>query len=252
MKRRFSAASASDASARPSTSWHPRIDLRGGGSGETSPLQASLSDYSEAARILFGGYVTPATLIITSLVPLTLQEIKLPQYGKNSLKKKLRGLYYVIGLLSTCSELICVICASIASSRLLQTSSKPAASVFALIQRDYELAWIATMTHFIGGLVGFVTVCGLGAYLTFPPMYNIAGASFAAAALLWIVSFTNTRAVLFKKANMSNCFALLKRYIVLVTKQLRTSGPHFLALASVALTGISIALLIRALVSDDE
>ena len=231
---------------------HPLINLRGGGSVETS-LHASPGDYSEAARALFGNYITPATLLLTALVPLSLQEIKVPQYGKNAFKKKLRGLYYVIGLLATCSELICVIYASIASNKLLQTASKPAASAYALIQRDYELAWIATTIHFIGGLLGFMACSGIGAFLVYPPGYNTAGACFAAAALLWMLRLANTRAAMFQHTHLSNCFSLLKRYLVLTTKQLKTSsGPNVLGMASIALTGVSICLLIRALVSEHD
>lgn len=229
---------------------NPHINLRGGGS---SSLQASPGDYSEAARTLFGNFITPATLLLTALVSLSLQEIKVPQYGKNAYRKKLRGLYYTIGLLSTCSELICVLYASIASNTLLQTTSKPAASVYALIQRDCELAWIATMAHFIGGLLGFMTCCGLGAFLSFPPGYNTAGACFAAAALLWMLRLANTRAVMLRNPHLSNCFYLVKRYIVLTTKQLKTSSNvSVLGISSIALTGISMGLLIRALASLDE
>lgn len=203
---------------------------------------------------MFGNFITPATLLITCLVPLTLQEIHLPKYEKNSFKSKLRGIYYVSSLLATCSELICIIYASISSSRLLQSSVAPTTSVFALIQQDYELAWVATTVHFLGGLMGFLMTSGIGAYLSFPKRYNTAGACFAMAALLWVTRLANTRVVLFSGAGEGgNSFYLLKRYIILGTKQLQSSpGPNLFGTASVMLTVLAIILTVRALVTSKD
>lgn len=235
----------------------PFIKIRGGSlANESSPidgtaLQASPRDYSEVARSLFGNFIPPATLLITGLVPLMTQQITLSKREtKNSLKRKLRGLYYLMTLLATCSELICIIYASIACSRLLEYTA-PATSAFALIERDFELPWVATTVHFIGGLMGFIVASGLGAYLSFPKRYNAAGASFAAASLLWVTRLANTRALAYSNAP-ANCMHLMKRYIVLAIQQLKSSRPSTLGIASVALTVLSIILTIRALVSSDD
>jgi len=251
VKRPFVAAPNCPLRLTPTT--RPLLDLRGGSSEASPLLQASLGDHSEAARAIFGNFVTPATLLLTALIPLSLQDIALSKIEQSTYKQKLKGLYYVIGLLSTCSELICVMYASITSSQLLEaTMLAPATSAFALIQRDYELAWIATTVHFIGGLMGFMVMSGLGAFLSFPKKYNTAGAFFAVASLLWVTRLLNARAVLLQQDGIGNCFFLLKRYIILGIRQLQSSSSNVLGITSIVLTGIAVILTMRALFTSND
>ena len=227
---------------------HP-LGLRGG--ADMPPLYA-VADYSDVARNLFGNFITPASLIISALVSMTLQQLPVPKYG-NSFRKKLRGMYYTLCLLATTSEMICIITASIASSRIMEAgAATPTKSAFDLILRDYELAWVATSVHFMGGLMGFLAASGVGAYLSFPKKYNTASACAAAAAFLWIIRLVYNRALTLHGNGPKNYIDILKRYCILTAIQLQQSSYNILDIASFALAALSATLMIRALVSSED
>lgn len=224
------------------------LSLRGGGSA----LSASAADYSDAARVLFGNVISPAAMLAGGLVPLSWLAPPLPD--KTKLQKKLKCLYSIISVLSLASELMCIIYATVASNKLVETVAVPAKSVFELIQRDYELSWIATNVHFTFGLMGFLSLVGLRAFTLFPAKLNKAAAGAAGASLLAMISVVNKGVS--RGDGRGNVFAssivsLNLRYGVLLVKQIKQSGG-VLAVAAIVMGVISAVAGIRALLSSEE
>lgn len=104
---------------------------------------------------------------LTYRVPLgflaPLPQIENPSYKENKFQKSLRKLYIVITLLSFCSELLAVMWATVAVNKLTETVVAPAESVWHLLLRDFDLAWAAVNSHFVVGMLGFMSMVGIRA-----------------------------------------------------------------------------------------
>lgn len=61
----------------------------------------------------------------------------------------MRCVYNTFCVITILNELLAIMYATVASNSLTRVAAKPAASVFDLIQRNYELSWVATNVHFI-------------------------------------------------------------------------------------------------------
>ena len=151
---------------------------------------AALKDYAPAAASLFNNMKTPASILAGAMIPLGFLS-PLPQppahvkavpptkkRGKQteesdlaiaitkSLDRSLRKSYLLVTLFSFGSELLAVIWSTVAVNQLTETVIPPAESVWALLQRDwYDLAWSATNSHFLFGMLGFMWMVGTRAYL---------------------------------------------------------------------------------------
>jgi hypothetical protein len=228
-----------------------RPELRGGQS--ISSLNAgALADYSGAARVLFSNIISPAALLAGGLVPLGFLAAPLP--GDKPLHKKLRCIYSLLSVVSLSSELMAIVYATVAANKLTETTVVPAASAFALIQRDYELSWIATNVHFLFGLFGFLSMIGLRAYTIFPKKLNHAAAGIVGASLLGMCSVVN-RGVSAGDASGSSygnsILSLVTRYGILLTKQLKNTGG-IMSMTGIALGIVSTALAVRAIFSAES
>jgi len=191
-------------------------------------------------------------MLAGGLVPLSFLAPPIPD--DTPLKKKLGCLYNIISVLSLSSELLCIIYATIASNKLVETAVLPAKSVFELIQRDYELSWIATNVHFMAGLMGFLAMVALRAYTLFPSRLNKAAAGTAGAFLLAMISVVNkgvSRGDGRGHVFASSIISLNLRYGVLLVKQLQQSGG-ILAMASIGLGLVSAVAAVRALLSPEK
>jgi len=164
----------------------PLLNIRGG----ADPLGVSGADYSDAAKALFGNIVGPASMLTGGLVPLGFLAAPLPDDGKKW-KQKARCLYMALSVASLLNELLAIMYATVATNKLTEVASAPAASVFALIQRDYELPWVATNVHFMLGLIGFCAMIMLRALCIFPISLNSALAGMALSALVGMISIIN-------------------------------------------------------------
>ena len=169
------------------------LNIRGGTSPSPDFLKASGSDYSEAARLLFGNIIGPASMLTGGLVPLGFLAEPLPvdKDGTNKWKKKARCLYQVLAVVSLLNELVAIMYATVATNKLTEVATAPAVSVFALIKRDYELQWIATNVHFLLGLLGFCSMIMLRALCIYPNFINTSSAGLALSALVGMVSILN-------------------------------------------------------------
>jgi hypothetical protein len=106
-----------------------------------------------------GNMRTPASIIAGSLVGLAISfplPIKTPD-GKveSRFEKSLRLAYTVVGVMSMLSQLISIMWATVAVNQLIETNIAPAASVWALLKRDFDLEWAAVNAHFVLGMFGF-------------------------------------------------------------------------------------------------
>jgi len=158
-----------------------------------------------------------------------------------------------LAVLSLSSELTAVVYATVASNKLTEIVAAPAASAFALIQRDYELSWIATNVHFLFGLFGFVSMIGLRALTIFPCKLNRAAAGFAFSALFGMCSVVNLGVSAGDgtgRVHGSSIVTLIFRYCVLLAKQLKKTGG-IMAMAAIALGLVSTALAIKAVITCD-
>lgn len=221
--------------------------LRGG----DTALSAG-ADYSGAAQALFGNMIAPASMLAGGLVPMSFLAPPIPD--DTPLKKKLGCLYNIISVLSLSSELLCIIYATVASNKLVETVAGPAKSVFELILRDYELSWIATNVHFVAGLFGFLSLVGIRAYTLFPKRLNVAaaGASFSSLLGMWsVVNYGISRGDGAGHAYGRSVIALNLRYGALLIKQLREKGGVLTVLA-IGLGLVSAVLGVRALLTPED
>lgn len=226
--------------------------LRGGSSDTASSLALGLSDYSEAARSLFGNMIGPASMITGGLVPLGFLAEPLP--GDKKIHKRLRSLYFLISVFSLCNELLAIAYATVASNKLIETVVTPAASVFALIQRDYELPWIATNVHFMAGLFGFIAMVCLRCYAILPSNINKAAAGVAGSFLLGMLSVVNSGIQEGDRAGKvfgRSVPGMALRYMVMLFRSLQTNGGP-LALAAIVLGLTSTIVAAKAIIQEDD
>ena len=225
---------------------------RGGKTTTSSLNAAALADYSGAARVLFGNVIGPAAMLAGGLVPLGFLAAPLP--GDRPLDKKLRSIYSLLAVLSLSNELMAIVYATVAANKLTETVIVPAASVFDLIQRDYELPWIATNVHFMFGLLGYLSMICLRAYAIFPKKLGTAAAGIAGASLFGMCSVVNrgvSSGDAHGKAFGRSVVSLLTRYVILLFKQLKSTGG-IMSMAGIALGLVSMALAVQAMFSAES
>ena len=222
----------------------PQLQVRGG----ATALQAS--DYSGAARALFGNVIGPASMLVGGLVPLTFLATSLP--GDRPIDKKLRKIYFLVSILSLANEFSAIIYATVASNKLVETVVPETASVFELLRTEYELPWVATNVHFMLGLLGFLSLVMMRAYTLFPAELNVASAGFAGSALLLMFNVVNRGVSEGDAAGRRfgrSMASLVVRYIGLLTKQLVEKGGVALA-GSIVLGALSSVLAVHALFTE--
>jgi len=109
---------------------------------------------------------------------------------------QLDRLHIVVALISVTSELIVVLWSAVEVNQLTERTFDPAFSVWDLIQRDCDLPWSGINSHFILGIIGFVTMLWMRAYVTLlsanaSRSLMAAASSGTAAALCLCVSIVN-------------------------------------------------------------
>ena len=134
-----------------------------------------LSDFAPAATSLFNNMKLPAAVVTAGMISLGFATSfpELPpdtperQYSLKLRKRceSLRRLHIVTALISVTSELIVVMWAAVEVNQLTERVYAPTASVWELIQRDCDLAWSAVNSHFVLGIIGFVSMLALRAYV---------------------------------------------------------------------------------------
>ena len=140
------------------------------------PTTASvLADYAPAATSLFNNMKLPAAVVTAGMIslgfatsfPVLPEDTPSRQYSRKIRDRcdSLRRLHVVVALISVTSELIVVMWAAVQVNQLTERSYLPTASVWELIERDADLSWSAVNSHFVLGIIGFVTMLALRAYV---------------------------------------------------------------------------------------
>ena len=179
-----------------------------------------LGAYTDAAKALFSNIIGPASMLTGGMVPFWLFSPPLPQ-AKEKWKKRVRCVYDTFCVVSILNELLAIMYATVASNSLTRVAAKPASSVFDLIQRDYELSWVATNVHFMLGLFGFGGMVMTTVLLRYPAKLNSSLCGLAFSALLGMASIANVGVVEGDEQGQrlgSNIFSLGLRYIFLSMK----------------------------------
>jgi hypothetical protein len=104
---------------------------------------SALADHSGKASQLFGNMRMPAAFLASLILSLTFG-MKLPSSKNEKNDRRYALLNTFVGTISLLSELNAIVQASVAVNKLTETLPAPAASVLALLQRDYQLAWLGT------------------------------------------------------------------------------------------------------------
>lgn len=117
-------------------------------------------DYAPAAAALFNNMKTPASILSAGMVSLGFlapfrltDSIKQEPYLLRRIEL-LKRAYILVTLISFCSELLAVMWATVAVNQLTETVVAPSTSVWTLLERDFDLSWSATNSHFVLGTLG--------------------------------------------------------------------------------------------------
>jgi hypothetical protein len=211
------------------------------------------AQYASQALGLFNNMKLPASIIAGAIVPLGfIVPLQLESEPDDTqLERRVRKLYPLISSISLASELIAVMWGTIATNQLTERSIPPAKSVWHLIQRDFELEWMAVNSHFCIGMFGFLAMIGSRAY--FATQKGLLGKSVSGVAvsgLALMVSIVNRGVASGGGTDVStgttvrvgaNVVALFLRYITLLLGRaisLKTFG--ILELFSVSMLVLSI------------
>jgi hypothetical protein len=202
-----------------------------------------------------GNMRTPASILAGALVPLAMLAplpIQTPA-GKveGRFKKSLRLAYTVVGVVSLLNQLVSIMWATVAVNQLIETNIAPAASVWALLKRDFDLEWAAVNAHFVLGMFGWCFLIGTRAF--FQAGQGIVGqsvAGFAVSGLLLMISIVNRGVAAGGGYGESRCgasvFTLISHYAFKLSKRAMTVGSMApLEITSIAVFACSIALAVR-------
>jgi hypothetical protein len=159
-----------------------------------------LEQYSSGAITLFNNMKTPASILAGALVPLGFMG-PIPFVASSSemenetpLLSRLRKAYYTVASISFLSLLISIMWSTVAVNQLTETTVSPAASVWHLLQRDYDIHWAGTNSHFVLGMFGFAFCVACRSYFFVAPHNHAMARSLsgiAISSLLLMVSIVN-------------------------------------------------------------
>jgi hypothetical protein len=230
-----------------------------------------LADYAPAATSLFNNMKLPAAVVTAGMIslgfatsfPILPDDTPARQYSTAIRDRcdSLRRLHVVVALISVTSELIVVMWAAVQVNQLTERAYPPAASVWALIERDADLAWSAVNSHFVLGIIGFVTMLALRAYV----MLLAAEASSA----LMTAASTGTAAALCLMISVVNrgveagggdgvgygrtILDLLVHYVVLLSRcATDDESPGPLELSAIVLEVTSVAFALQVLITGND
>eukprot|EP00548_Thalassiothrix_antarctica_P016967 CAMPEP_0194195744 /NCGR_PEP_ID=MMETSP0154-20130528/76297_1 /TAXON_ID=1049557 /ORGANISM="Thalassiothrix antarctica, Strain L6-D1" /LENGTH=362 /DNA_ID=CAMNT_0038920291 /DNA_START=16 /DNA_END=1104 /DNA_ORIENTATION=- len=163
-----------------------------------------LLDYAPAATSLFNNMKLPAAVVTAGMISLGFAT-SFPELSSSNNKYSLelrercldlKRLHIVVALIAVTSELIVVLWSAVEVNQLTERRYELAYSVWDLIQRDCDLAWSAVNSHFILGIIGFVTMLALRAYVMLiaaqaSNVLMVAALSGTGAALCLMISIVN-------------------------------------------------------------
>jgi hypothetical protein len=208
-----------------------------------------LADYSSATASLFNNMKTPASIIAGAMVPIGLLNPVAfdPDKTDGAFATFLRRSYPLVAVMALCSELISVMWATVAVNQLTETKIDMAASVWHLIQRDFEIPWVATNAHFVFGMMGFLWVIGCRVYfMAHKGPIGISAAGMVGSCFLLLTSIVN-RGVAAGGGNAelrfgTNVLSLFHTYSCLLWK--RACSPESFGPLELGAMGVALASLL--------
>ncbi|KAG8464569.1 hypothetical protein KFE25_009937 [Diacronema lutheri] len=219
----------------------------------------ALADHSAKAAALFANVRLPASFFAGALMPLTFG-FSLPSTNSSKLDSTLKHANVLVGVISLFAEIVAVVHATVAVNKLTEAGALPSESVLALLQRDYELAWLGTNVQFIIGLLGAAAMIGLRAVLAMGVSWATVPATLTVSAVLFMMSLVNEGIQddaedSFGRISFANNFpGLLLRYARLIIRHARLTGGGLL-IVSLALgvlgVGLGVFQLARRGLADD-
>jgi len=183
----------------------------------TSHRLQQFDDYSEAAKLLFSNILVPSSMLLGGLIPFGFLSAPLPMRAPY----QARALFMTLSVTSVASEILAIVYATTARNALIRHPPAPATSVMALIRRDYELPYVATMVHSFLGLVGFGGMVMTHALCSYPAPLNIHLCGLAVAAVLIMTSVFNGSVIVAPEEEQTNMISMGVRYVVLSLKSFR-------------------------------
>lgn len=234
----------------------------------TSPLiaQAALAQYAGKASTLFSNMVTPASILAGALVPIAfasgLSFVPDEEGRKESkLATVLRKLFPFLSVCSFASQLVAIMWAAVAVNKLTELTDIPlAASVWDLVLRDFQLEWVAVNTHFVTGLLGFMSVVGIKTFfMANQGLSGLSAAGMAVSGMTFMVSIVNRGIALGAGPSATtpgtvqrfgtNIFSLGYTYATLFAKRsFQNFGP--LELVAVTLAAVSTVTYLKFVVDE--
>jgi hypothetical protein len=235
------------------------------------PTVLQLKDYSPQATSLFNNMKLPAAVVTAGMISLgfatsfpelprdTSDRIYSPELRERC--EGLRRLHIVVALIAVTSELIVVLFAAVEVNQLTERLYEPALSVWDLIQRDCDLAWSAVNSHFVIGIIGFVTMLAIRAYVMLIAAsasneLMTASATGTTAALLLMISIVNRGVESGGGSNEarygSTIFDLFQHYAeLLFSSAVNPQDPGPLEFSSICLEVISLLFGLNVLLLDN-
>lgn len=235
--------------------------------------------YDKEAAALFNNMRLPAAIIGGSILPLGFGfPLKTDQrFGFGVSDQTLAyvdRVHLVVAILSLLSELIAVVYSTVAVNELTEVAVRPTADVMALLQGEYEMAWLGCNVYFLlgatrrarahdahtqahgppahptrarasaAGLLGLAVMIAMRAWLQFGPVFGLVPVLFTLAAVLLMLSIVNEGAAKASAVGArtrsgsrlgSSFLPLSVRYVRLLCRGARASCSPML-LGSVACT----------------
>lgn len=157
--------------------------LRGGSA-------AVLADHTAKAAALFGNMRVPAALFVGAVLPLSFG-FPMPLTNSTRVNVAARRANIVLGVSALMSELVALTYSTVALNKLTEVAHAPAASVMALLHRDYERQWLGCNVFFLLGLFGIATMVGMRGALALGVKFGALPACVCASAIMLMTSIVN-------------------------------------------------------------
>jgi len=230
-----------------------------------------LEDHASEAFALFNNMKLPAGVLTAGMISIGFAT-RFPELPRDTVDKvyspvirsrcdQLDRLHIVVALISVTSELIVVLWSAVEVNQLTERTFAPAYSVWDLIQRDCDLPWSGINSHFIIGIIGFITMLWLRAYvmlLTAKASRFLMGAASTgtAAALCLCVSIVNRGVEAGGGGGNrygSTILDLFQHYISLLLKfSIDAYSPGPLQLSALGLEITSLCCLLAVLLTEND
>ena len=207
-----------------------------------------LQDYSAAAAGLFGNMRIPAALVAGAVIPLGFVAAPQLEKGKEgTIQRLVKIVHALCGIFTLTTELVTIVWSTISVNKLTEVAYLPTENVMALLQRDFELQWLACNVHFLGGLFALAAMTGMRMFMLYGRRVGSIAMLSAASSICLMTGVVNDGISLGDGVNggvsfgSTNLLSLVRRYVVLLVLH-AAKGPRPLLCCAFACALAAIAL----------